>query len=288
MSTEREDNDIAADVEARRQALDTLASLIVQAPAGSGKTGLLTQRFLALLAQVQVPEEILAITFTRKAANEMRARITGALARARDDSPPASDYERTTWDLARSALARSDAKGWELTSNPNRLGVYTIDGFCARLASRTPVLSRAGAQAQVAENARPLYDKAARALLRTLDAEEPATAHLENLVLHLDNNLPRCEGLLSAMLATRDHWLPRLADPENPRLQREALEEALDASVARELERLAGALPENLQQELVTLAHDAAEELSHMHGDGPTRACLGLDALPPASVDGVE
>ena len=101
------------DFRVRAQALDPEASFIVQAPAGSGKTELLIRRYLRLLSRVSEPEEVIAITFTRKAASEMRTRVLQALDLAGGPRPDGG-YESELWDIASEAAAGNDRKGWRL------------------------------------------------------------------------------------------------------------------------------------------------------------------------------
>src|SRR3990167_3453767 len=116
----------------RTEAIDPTHSFIIQAPAGSGKTELLAQRYLNLLAHaVKNPEEIIAITFTRKAAAEMRERIISALAFANEFPEPNENHKKKTWQLARSVLCTNTKNHWDLLSNPNRLRILTIDALSA-------------------------------------------------------------------------------------------------------------------------------------------------------------
>ena len=152
---------IALDAQARARALDPQRSFIVQAPAGSGKTELLTQRYLRLLATVEHPEQVLAITFTRKAAAEMRARIVKAIESAASDAIPLASHQRQTWTLARAVRALDQSRGWNLTQHPARLRIQTIDALTGLLARRLPILSGIGAAFELVDDARFLYEEAA-------------------------------------------------------------------------------------------------------------------------------
>src|SRR3981081_2030434 len=109
---------MVADSQARERALDTATSFIVQAPAGSEKPELLIQRYLKLLGTVDSPEAIVAITFTRKAAGEMRARVLEALRKAEAGSAAGTDHEQVTQGIARQVLEHDRALGWNLLRNP--------------------------------------------------------------------------------------------------------------------------------------------------------------------------
>lgn len=230
---------IADDSAARRRALDPRLSCIVQAPAGAGKTELLTQRFLVLLAGAAAPEEILAITFTRKAANEMHNRILGALDFAADEPEPEAGHRKLTWRLAREVLAADERRGWDLRLNPSRLRVLTIDALCAALTRRMPVMSGFGAPPRVVENATALYREAARQTIAEIESEERWSPAVEHLLRHLDNDVVRVEERIVRMLAQREQWLSFAAGG----VERTALERTLGEVCREALQSLRQCLP---------------------------------------------
>ena len=244
------------DLDARLAALAPARSFIVQAPAGSGKTELLIQRYLGLLATVNEPEEIVAITFTRKAAAEMRERVLRALAQAAAGAPAESEHAQRTLELARAARAREAERGWRIADSPARLRIQTIDSLCAALTRQMPVLSRFGAQPEIVEDAGALYAEAARAAVELIDSKGPVAEHVARLLDHLDNNVARVEELLIEMLRRRDHWLRHLIANE-----RAELEGALRAERRAALARADALLPAQERAELLALANHAQGNL---------------------------
>ncbi len=193
-----------ADAEARERALDPQRSILLQAPAGSGKTSMLTQRFLRLLCTVDDPGEILAITFTRKAAAEMRARVTQALrGEIAADDPCAAQLHT----LTAAALRHGTTRGWNLAHDPGALRIQTIDSFTYWLASQLPIAARAGGTLRVTETPQELYRRAARRTLLAAEADAVLGADTELLFERLDNHWNNVERLLADMLEQRAHWL---------------------------------------------------------------------------------
>jgi ATP-dependent exoDNAse (exonuclease V) beta subunit len=274
-----------ADAAQRAKALDTGRSFIVQAPAGSGKTSLLTQRFLALLCRVESPEEIVAITFTRKAAGEMRNRIIEALVSAAGDAPE-KEYEQAVWQLGREVLEQDRRKQWGLIANPNRLRVQTIDSLCAGLGRRMPVLSSFGGQPQISDEADHLYRMAARRTLLQLGDSATGQA-LGVLLSDLDNNIGQLERLLAGMLQNRDQWL-RLIMQHDRQGMRESLEQGLHMLVRSELQALAATLPCAILERMVELAGFAAAHLPEKNSGAPVSVWRDRRALPTADPEDLQ
>jgi len=222
-----------ADANQRKQALDTGRSFIVQAPAGSGKTELLIQRYLALLARVDEPESILAITFTRKAAGEMRGRVLEALRAAEFGEPPAEAHARLTYELGQAALEQDRQRGWGLPADPSRLRIQTIDAFCLGITVRLPVASRLGGAPLVEDDCRALYRAAAHNTILRLEGDDKTAQAVEMLALHLDARLDQAEELLAGMLSRRDQWLRHIG---SGREDREAVRASLEMSFRKLIE----------------------------------------------------
>lgn len=241
------------DAAARRQALDPQRSFLVQAPAGSGKTELLTDRILALLAAVERPEEIVAITFTRKAASEMHARVLLKLAQGLGPEPSEA-HRRESWRLARAAIERDRQMGWQLLQYPARLSIRTIDAFCAHLVKGMPWLSTMGGMPGVCDDAGRYYREAAQATIGLVDDVESVA----RVLAHLDVNLRAAETLLAEMLGSRDQWMPLLDAGSDARLLSRFLAETIDEDVAR----LAVLMPLGWSQDLAVPCRTAADALA--------------------------
>lgn len=198
------------DIRAREQAMDPHQSLIVSAPAGSGKTYLLTRRILNLLMHVSCPSHVIAITFTKKAALEMQERLIGVL-------------EEGEEAIAKSVLQRDKTLNWNILNHPEKLSIMTIDAYSGWLLSH----SQNPFSSPVSQSPLTLYqntvyqyynrDSWSEAQHRLLEAFHGQYAILENL--------------LCSLLATRDQWLSYLQDDNLPSLCTKGIQTIIQDSI---------------------------------------------------------
>ena len=275
---------------AREHAIASRGSVLVQAPAGSGKTTLLAQRYLRLLALVDAPERILALTFTRRAAQEMRQRVLSALRAASLAACP-QGMNPNTWGLGVAAKRRLDSIKFNPELQPSRLRIETIDAFNSWLANQLPITAGAGSALRILPDAGPVYEEAARRALAHEGADRFGLA--VDRVLELDDQRWRkLVELIAEMLPSRDRWLPLLAG----RLQaasaidqtqlsdvRRHLDEDLQLLVTRVLLRAHEVLGEERVETLSSLMHAAALRLSETSPMAVWRQ--SGTALQPDSVD---
>ena len=279
---------LLGDEKARIDALDVRRSFIVQAPAGSGKTELLIQRYLKLLAIVDHPEEVLAITFTRKAAAEMQLRVLQALQKATHNESNLEAHEQITAEAAKAVLQRDAERNWCLVPNPRRMRIQTLDSLNATIAGTQPLTSTSGASGNsiVADGEmRQLYRTAAALTLDQLAETGDMRTATEQVLLHVDNNTWLYVDYLARMLATRDQWLPfvgsGLVSREESNQLRQQFERSLARLISEHIASAANAFPSEHATTFLELADYAAHKL-HASGQSDNQICAidPIDGLP--------
>ena len=196
------------DTEARELALDITQSHHVEAPAGSGKTMLLVARFIKLLSRVRHPHEILALTFTNKAAGEMKTRIVALLQKADRDLPALNDLEAGLLEQAKKALKCHETHRHLLLS-PEGLQVMTFHGFCYTVVKRAPLDAGVPPESVVLdeEDQALLLEESIREMILgviAMSAEAPQRRALENRLMRLNNRLPALADELEELVKKRD------------------------------------------------------------------------------------
>jgi ATP-dependent exoDNAse (exonuclease V) beta subunit len=281
----------------RERAIDVTRSWIVEAPAGSGKTGLLIQRYLKLLAlpSIEQPEQVIAVTFTLKATGEIRERIVKELERARGADNSKDEFDRRTRRLAAAVLERDRALSWGLLDHPRRLNVRTIDSICAEIARSLPVLSGSAGLVPL-ENANVLYQLAAERTLMQLGGEDHALSDaLRFLLLHRDGNLKQLRDLLGEMLALRDQWgrlvpLGRelLDDTYLDGIVLEQIERVLEDVICTELTKLSTIMPSHILREISMLAGELGSNEGYQGQPSPIAVCGGIYSSPTQTAEDLE
>jgi ATP-dependent exoDNAse (exonuclease V) beta subunit len=271
----------------REKALDIAKSWIVEAPAGSGKTSLLIQRYLKLLSlpDVEQPEQILGITFTVKATGEIRERITELLECAAQRRFDATNSE--TQKLAEEVYQRDLTLGWKLLDHPRRLNIRTIDSICAEIARGLPLLS-GGSGLSPIKDSLSLYRLAAERTLMQLGGEDTALSKALSLVLlHRDGNLIQTRDLLAEMLSLRDQW-GRLIPLDRQSLTETflnsevlpQLESALAGAICTDLEHLLHIFPRKELEALTALAGEMGFNEGYNGEVSPIALCSGKYKVP--------
>ena len=250
-----------SDSSARERALDTTKSFIVQAPAGSGKTELLISRYISLLATVNQPEEILAMSFTRKSTAEMQERVLNLLAPNSILKPHQEPISKAVERVRK----KSKALDWDLQNQPSRLQIKTMDSLVNNLVRNMPWSSRFGGIPGTTDKLDDLLYEAVEKTVETIQNSEHSQSFYT--LLHvLDNSVDRMINLIVEMLRKRDQWL-RIVIEHHTGFEKKA--------------RAA------IEQAGRSLVQDLLDDLRDQF-PATCREIFGLDALDHSTKDGIE
>jgi ATP-dependent helicase/nuclease subunit A len=202
------------------QALAPAASVVIEACAGSGKTYLLVSRIVRLLLDGAAPSQILAITFTRKAAQEMATRLREWLYRlATEDDAQVRDFlvERGVTAGEVEALLPRARFLYEqyLTAQPS-VTIATFHSWFLQLLRSAPLDSGAPGEINLLEQTSALVDEAWQ-LFASGAQRDPGSAVARGLDrLFRNYGLFNTRRLLTGFLYRRAEWWAYTLDEADP------------------------------------------------------------------------
>ncbi len=203
-----------------REALDPASSVVIEACAGSGKTWLLVSRIVRLLLEGAEPSQILAVTFTRKAAQEMATRLRDwlyLLAAEPDDAVRTFLRERAIADDQIDDYLPRARRLYELllVSQPS-ITITTFHSWFMQLLRRAPLDGDAPGDVTLVEQTAALIDEAWERFAGTLSRETqlPAADGLSHLFREcgLDNT----RRVLMNFVRRRAEWWTYTCEAEDP------------------------------------------------------------------------
>ncbi|MFA6903426.1 MAG: UvrD-helicase domain-containing protein [Gallionellaceae bacterium] len=190
-------------------ALDPSNSVVVEACAGSGKTWLLVSRIVRLLLAGVQPGEILAITFTRKAAQEMQERLHDwlhLLAASDDEEVREFLKQRALDDIDDAMLARARGLYRDFLLSSSSITISTFHGWFMQIIQRAPLNAGVPVGMQLLERTAALREEAWDALADGLHAEPEGELAVEMQWLFNEYGLHNTRTLLENFLNKRAEW----------------------------------------------------------------------------------
>src|SRR5690349_11753772 len=202
-----------------QRALDPARSVSLQASAGSGKTWQLVSRIVRLLLDGAEPGGILALTFTRKAAIEMRLRLNERLRRLSLATPAELGEELKRIGLPADAARLDRARGLyrQMLFAPYPPRAMTLHSFCQELLTRFALEAQVPPDFTLYDNEVDLVDRSWRRLQARMTAEpDGAPAQALRELIALDFNEWTLRELVELFLIHRGDWWAYTEDQPDP------------------------------------------------------------------------